>query len=165
MDPRSGAGKGLHFRLKFLMTMSPVTNHETHIDGYAGPRYPHLPIAGKRGLTVHLSSDISSGANETPTNAFHETRNTKHETRDTAFSRVLRPSGGEKCRLVPPRPSADQSQQKKPLCAFCPTSSAPSHRPLFDLSAARIMMGFHISSPCLKSRGRRGGLLRSLGAK
>ena len=32
-------------------------------------------------MTVHLSSDISSGANEAATNGFHETRITKHETR------------------------------------------------------------------------------------
>ena len=51
---RSGAGKGLHFRLKILMTMSLVTNYETRIDGFAGPQYPDLPIAGKSGITVHL---------------------------------------------------------------------------------------------------------------
>ena len=48
-------------------------------------------------FTVHRSSDISSGANQAPNQRF--SRNTRHESRP--FSRVLRPSGGEKGRLEP----------------------------------------------------------------
>ena len=38
------------------------------------------------------------GANQAPANGFHESRDTRHESRP--FYRVLRPSGGEKCRLA-----------------------------------------------------------------
>ena len=46
---------------------------------------------------VHCPSDISSGTNQAHAHGFHESRDTKHESRP--FYRVLRPSGGEKCRL------------------------------------------------------------------
>ena len=50
-------------------------------------------------FTVHRPSDISSGANKTPAHGFHESRDTRHESRP--FYRVLRPSGGQKCRVKP----------------------------------------------------------------
>ena len=42
---------------------------------------------------------------------FHETRDTRHESRP--FSRVLRPSGGEKCRLTPCSTSWRRSSRRK----------------------------------------------------
>ena len=47
---------------------------------------------------VHWPSDISFWSEPGPLQWI--SRITSHETRITAFSRVLRPSGGEKCRLV-----------------------------------------------------------------
>ena len=63
------------------MTCKVFTSHETRNTAF----------------TVHQPSGISSGANQAPAHGFHETRDTRHESRP--FFRVLRPSGGEKCRL------------------------------------------------------------------
>ena len=56
-----------------------------------------------RGVAKCVRSPSGRGASRpSPANGFftkHEIRNTNHETRITAFYRVLRPSGGEKCRL------------------------------------------------------------------
>ena len=59
---------------------------------------PPSPFGSRNAaLPVHWPSDISSGANQVPAHGFHESRDTKHESRP--FPRVLRPSDGEKCRL------------------------------------------------------------------
>ena len=96
-----------------------------------------------RNMVFPCPSGDSKESNAKPDQrVFHETRNTRHESR--LFSRRLRPSGGEKCRLVPPPPKCGSISAKNPRCAFRATSSVPSHRPRFDLSEAKIM-GFHIS--------------------
>ena len=55
-------------------------------------------------VRVHWPADISSGANQPPP---WFSRITRHETRITAFFRVLRPSGGGKCRLWQPQAAAN----------------------------------------------------------
>ena len=72
-------------------------------------------------LPVHWPSDNSSGANQAPAHGFHESRDTKHESRP--LYRVLRPSGGEKCRLVSPcRPDG---RSRCPVTAFLRAAGRP----------------------------------------
>ena len=70
------------------------TNHETEDKNHGLYAFHETRNTA---LPVHWPSDISSGANQASQPWF--SRNTRHETRITAFYRVLRPSGGEKCRL------------------------------------------------------------------
>ena len=49
---------------------------------------PRVKKHETRPLPVHQPSDISSGANQAPSMGFHETRDTRHETRLSRFSRI-----------------------------------------------------------------------------
>ena len=68
--------------------------------GYGAAWAATVPRTGNTAFPVRRPSDISSGANQSSAHGFHESRDTNHESRP--FYRVLRPSGGEKCRLGPP---------------------------------------------------------------
>ena len=76
-----------------LLRFSRNTRHETRVTAFM-----LFTKHETRLLRFPWPSDISSGANQAATQGFHESRNTRHESRP--FFRVLRPSGGEKCSLV-----------------------------------------------------------------
>ena len=78
-----------------------------------------------RNMVFPCPSGDSKESNAKPDQrVFHETRNTRHESR--LFSRMLRPSGGEKCRLVTTRPGFEM--QASDYASRFRSSTAPNPR-------------------------------------